>query len=197
LQQPQAQGGEAKASADENQVTRPSARTAQSPPARDLTRHNGVNRRGASGDSRVTSNHRHAKSPGQSQQALEKALDPGPACLLGHGQGNQGITRRSPHRRNVAQGTSERPVSDGLRRMKAGCEVNAFNRHISGKNQFLPGVNFHQCSIIANAQTDARRSPPGPALDPGYELAFASEGRFVTHVVLDARVSLAGLIFGT
>jgi hypothetical protein len=78
-------------------------------------------------------------------------------------------------------------VSNRLRRVKAECEVNVLNRHVGGQNQFLPGGDFHERSIIANAQADTRRSPRGPALDPGYELTFGSEGRFVTHVIREAR----------
>jgi len=186
LQQAQAQRGEAKSSADENQISRPGAGTTQSLPARDLARQDGVNCRGALDDSRVTSNYRHPKPPGQGQQSLEKARDPGPARMPGQGQGNQGITRRSPHRRNVAQGTSQRPVSNRLRRVNAGFEVNALDRHVRREDQLLPRRYFHQCSIITNAQMDAWRSPPGPVLDPGYEFTFALEGRFVTHVVREA-----------
>jgi hypothetical protein len=80
-------------------------------------------------------------------------------------------------------------VSDGLRRMKIGPEVNALDRHVRGEDQFLPGREFHERGIIANTQTEARRSPVSPALEPGNEFGFVSEGRFVRHVVLESKGS--------
>ena len=62
-----------------------------------------------------------------------------------------------------------------LRRVEGGCEVHALNRHVGGKNQFLPGGDSHQGGVIANAQGKARHPPGGPATNPGNEVGFAFE----------------------
>jgi hypothetical protein len=78
LQQSQPQSCEAKTSADKDLISWVGAGTTQSFPTRGFARHDHVNRAGALDDGGVTSNHRHVKSPGESEQTVKESFYPGP-----------------------------------------------------------------------------------------------------------------------
>jgi hypothetical protein len=77
-------------------------------------------------------------------------------------------------------------MANRLGRVVVGREVYAFNGHVSGENQLLPGRDLNQCGVIANTQSKAGNCPGRVATDPTDEFRFTSEEWLLWHGELEA-----------